>query len=90
MHASRVTNCMIVFIVYRVQITHVSHSNMHIHTYTCRYKQPDLNYDISVYAVSLHNELDVFENVGSWDFPIFDLEGKAGDHILSHVSLPAY
>ena len=46
-----------------------------------------MDYDVAVYAESLHNELEVFENVGLWDFPIFELEEKASDHILSHVSL---
>ena len=29
----------------------------------------------------------MFENVAVWDYPIFELEEKAGNHILSHVSV---
>ena len=47
------------------------------------YKKPDYSYSLEEYSSS---ELDVFENVALWDFPIFELEKKAGDHILSHVS----
>ena len=28
----------------------------------------------------------MFENVAIWDYPIFELEKNAGNHILSHVS----
>jgi len=47
------------------------------------YKKPDYNYSLEEYSSS---GLDVFENVAQWDFPIFELEEKAGEHILSHVS----
>lgn len=30
--------------------------------------------------------LEVFQHVASWDFPIFQLEEKCEDHILSHMS----
>lgn len=45
-------------------------------------QQPDLSYSLTEYSTS---RLDVFEHVATWDFPIFELEEKAGDHILSNV-----
>ena len=40
--------------------------------------------DLAEYTSNDH--LDMFENVAIWDYPIFELEEKAGNHILSHVS----
>ena len=48
------------------------------------YQAPDYSYSLEEYSSS---GLDVFDSVAVWDFPIFELEEKAGDHILSHVSI---
>ena len=48
-----------------------------------RYKQPPLDYDLVQYTQ--YDSLEVFDKVATWDFPIFELEDKASDHILSHV-----
>ena len=45
-------------------------------------QEPDLNYSIADYSSS---GLEPFELVATWDFPIFELEERAGEHILSHV-----
>ena len=50
----------------------------------CRYKRPSVACDLQEYTSNEH--LDMFENVAIWDYPIFELEEKAGNHILSHVS----
>ena len=47
------------------------------------YQKPDYSYSLEEYSSS---GLDVFDSVAVWDFPIFELEEKAGEHILSHVS----
>ena len=47
------------------------------------YQKPDYSYSLEEYSSS---GLDVFDCVAVWDFPIFELEEKAGEHILSHVS----
>ena len=52
---------------------------------TARYKRPSESCDLSEYTSNEH--LDMFENVAVWDYPIFELEENAGDHILSHVSV---
>ncbi len=46
-----------------------------------RFVQPTV-YDTSEYSDS---HLGLFEQVGTWDFPIFELEEKAGGHVLSQV-----
>ena len=51
-----------------------------------RYRQPPLDYDLIQYTQ--YDKLEVFDKVATWDFPIFELEDKASDHILSHVSVP--
>ena len=48
-----------------------------------RYKRPSVSCDLEEYTSN--NHLDMFENVAIWDYPIFELEEKAGNHILSHV-----
>ncbi len=48
-----------------------------------RYKRPSSSCDLAEYTSNDH--LDMFENVAIWDYPIFELERKAGNHILSHV-----
>ena len=50
-----------------------------------RYRRPSETCDLSEYTSNDH--LDLFENVAVWDYPIFELEEKAGSHILSHVSV---
>ena len=54
---------------------------------TCVYRfvQPTV-YDISEYS---NSHLAVFEQVGAWDFPIFELEEKTGGRVLSQVSIVA-
>lgn len=44
---------------------------------------PSNDYSISDYQ---HSTIQALEQVMEWDFPIFELEKVAGDHILSHVS----
>ena len=50
-----------------------------------RYRRPSESCDLSEYTSNEH--LDMFENVAVWDYPIFELEENAGNHILSHVSV---
>ena len=50
-----------------------------------RYKQPPLDYDLIQYTQ--YDKLEVFDKVATWDFPIFELEDKASDQILSHVRI---
>ena len=50
-----------------------------------RYRKPSASCDLAEYTSNEH--LDMFENVAQWDYPIFELEKKAGHHILSHVSV---
>lgn len=50
-----------------------------------RYKRPSEVCDLVEYSSSDH--FDMMENVAVWDYPIFELEEKAGNHILSHVSI---
>ena len=50
-----------------------------------RYKQPPLDYDLSQYTQ--YDSLEVFDKVATWDFPIFELEDKASNNILSHVRI---
>ncbi len=54
-------------------------------TYVYRFVQPTV-YDISEYS---NSHLAVFEQVGAWDFPIFELEEKTGGRVLSQVSIIA-
>ena len=45
---------------------------------------PSTDYSVSDYQ---QNNIDLFDHVMEWDFPIFDLNDVAGKHILSHVSI---
>lgn len=47
------------------------------------YVVPSNNYSIEEYQ---QNKISLFDQVVEWDFPIFELEKVAGDHILSQVS----
>lgn len=43
---------------------------------------PSTDYSIDIYQ---QNKIEVLDRVMEWDFPIFELEEVAGDHILSQV-----
>ena len=47
-----------------------------------KYSSPNYGYSIEEYASS---NISVLDQVANWDFPIFELREKAGDHILSQV-----
>ena len=47
-----------------------------------KYTPQDYNYPIEEYSSS---DIKVLEEVSNWDFPIFELKEKAGNHILSQV-----